>query len=71
MRGAQRPGGKERVSAGADKTQSDYTLPAAVEKMPTNWQDCPPRIGVHRYVYHGETQKQGFILFVPLRFKAS
>ena len=45
-------GGKAGVSAGADKTQSDYTPPAAVEKMPTNWQDCPPRIRVPaRYVY--------------------
>ena len=53
MRGALGPGGgKAGVSAGADKTQSDYTPPAAVEKMPTNWQDCPPRIRVPaRYVY--------------------
>ena len=73
MRGTQRPEGERRgrVSAEeADKTQSDYPPPFPLPCCRENAHklaDCPPRIGVHRYVYDGETQKQGFIPFGPAR----
>ena len=77
MRGAQRPGGKEGVSAGADKTQSDYTLPsrccgenahklAGLSSEDRSTQVCLSWRNPKTRVYPILDRK-----FVPLRFKAS